>query len=160
MRESYDIQWHSLAAISTASTCPFNISPQSPLHLTVLLIIALVRKAIIFSNPGWLWAMATQVIRSNQHNLQHDISIILANERYTRSAGNTRRSVQYFEQIARDCQWLSIFIGKNIHVIIICCQWHQFDILLSGDRRQWQMWCCVAWNHQELLRKIDDVTTP
>ena len=125
-------------------------------------IYALVRRAIIFSNSGRLWATSRQRRRSAvvRSDLQRDVSTTLTNEKCTLSPGNTGRYVQYYDQIVDDCPWLRVFKGKNLyHAVILSHQWRRFDIILSlGIAGNGQ--CGVAENRQALLRKIARLTRP
>ena len=64
-------------------------------------------------------------------NIQCNVSTIFANEKCTRSAVNTGRFAQYFEQIADNCRWLWVFTGQNLYyAVVLYNQWRQFDVPL------------------------------
>ena len=79
---------------------------------------ALVRWAIISSNPGRLCATATRAIGNNgRQALRVTSALFWPMRNGTQPTSNTGRFVQYFEQIVDDCP-LS-FIGKNLYDTII-----------------------------------------
>ena len=52
-------------------------------------------------------------------DLQRDVSTFLTNEKGTRSPSDTRRFLQYFEQIADDHRPLPVFTGENPYSAVI-----------------------------------------